>query len=186
MTRLICIKNPAIIISAPDELVSEVGGNCWQIGGPQPLTYPKHLWKKESQPSLPSNLDEAAEEFAESIWKEMRYELVYDNLTECFKAGAEWMAGQSFPRWRNIDEEKPKQGEACACIIVTIHGHIKFSNFEDGPWWWDSEAKYISTDNEKGCFIEWGYGEEETHICSYWMPWDELFAVLEKQFKEKQ
>lgn len=36
------------------------------------------------------DLEEAAETFAESIWKEMRYELVYDNLTECFKAGAEW------------------------------------------------------------------------------------------------
>lgn len=42
------------------------------------------------KPSLPSNLDEAAEEFAR----------FYDNGTcdgiaqECFKAGAEWMAGQ--------------------------------------------------------------------------------------------
>lgn len=40
------------------------------------------------------SLEEAAETFAESIWKEMRYELVYDNLTECFKAGAEWQARQ--------------------------------------------------------------------------------------------
>lgn len=46
--------------------------------------------KELSQPSLPSNLDEAAEKFAH----------FYDNGTcdgvaqECFKAGAEWMAGQ--------------------------------------------------------------------------------------------
>lgn len=40
------------------------------------------------------SLEEAAEKFAESIWKEMRYELVYDNLIECFIAGAEWQKEQ--------------------------------------------------------------------------------------------
>ena len=53
------------------------------------------------KPSIPSDVEEAAETFAESIWKEMRYELVYDNLTESFKAGAEWQA-------EKCDEETSK------------------------------------------------------------------------------
>lgn len=96
MTRLICIKNPAIIISAPDELVSEVGGNCWQVGGPQPVTYPKHLWEKENQPSLPSNLDEAANNYGRDI--RLGYPRVMDEtdkyICNAFKAGAEWYDNQ--------------------------------------------------------------------------------------------
>ena len=33
----------------------------------------------------------AAEQFADNIWNEMRCALVYDNLVECFEAGAKWM-----------------------------------------------------------------------------------------------
>lgn len=51
-----------------------------------------------SQPSLPSNLDEAAEQYADynsRRWHEDG-DVYYDHskILEAFKAGAEWMAGQ--------------------------------------------------------------------------------------------
>lgn len=56
-----------------------------------------------STPSLPSNLDEAAEEYAYNNWEDNDYHtgasegLPFDAIghtEKCFKAGAEWMAGQ--------------------------------------------------------------------------------------------
>ena len=53
--------------------------------------------------SLPSNLDEAAEEYAYNNWEDNDYHtgasegLPFDAIghtEKCFKAGAEWMAGQ--------------------------------------------------------------------------------------------
>ena len=109
---------------------------------------------------------------------------VKNDMEVAFRAGAEWMAGQGFPNWRDIEKTKPRQGEPCACVTVTYNGRIKYNNFENGPWYWSDKADFLS---EKGAFVgtnDWG--DKETHLCSYWMPWDELFAVLEKQLKEKQ
>jgi hypothetical protein len=47
MKRLVCVEKPEIYITAPDDMVNEVGGNCWQVNGPQPLTYPKGIWRLE-------------------------------------------------------------------------------------------------------------------------------------------
>ena len=131
-----------------------------------------------SQPSLPSDLDDAAEEYCS------------DNTTlgatcrACFRDGAEWMAGQAFPRWRHIGKEKPKQGECCACIIVTVDGRIKYSNFEDGPWYW-SENIDDELLGETEAFIGHNfYGDKEYHTCSYWMPWDEFMGALERMLKK--
>lgn len=54
--------------------------------------------KKYVQPSLPSNLDEAAEEYADynsQRWHEDG-DIYYDHskIMDAFKAGAKWMAGQ--------------------------------------------------------------------------------------------
>lgn len=50
MKRLVCKENPAIYIVAPEDMIAEVSGNCWQVNGPQPLTYPKCLWDIEDIP----------------------------------------------------------------------------------------------------------------------------------------
>lgn len=50
---------------------------------------------QQEQPSLPSNLDEAAEEQANSFGY-MKEDYEYKELIETFKAGAEWMAGQGY------------------------------------------------------------------------------------------
>ena len=46
-----------------------------------------------SRPPLPSNLDEASEEFATTSFKDGRHIIDADRMFG-FKAGAEWMAGQ--------------------------------------------------------------------------------------------
>ena len=45
-----------------------------------------------STPSIPSNLDEAAEKYSENILA--NNEDLQDAIEDAFKAGAEWMAGQ--------------------------------------------------------------------------------------------
>lgn len=47
-----------------------------------------------SQPSLPSNLDEAAEKWKEEHFRREYYQIPKDAMSRSFKAGAEWMAGQ--------------------------------------------------------------------------------------------
>ena len=91
MVKLVCKENPSIFIVAPDEFVSEVGGNCWQVGGPQPITYPKHIWEKTDYVSLPSNIYEAAEKYADTQNKNFLNPEIVKNI---FKAGAKWLAGQ--------------------------------------------------------------------------------------------
>ena len=63
-----------------------------------------------SEPSLPSDLDEAAEEFASNAW--LHGGVWHEAQRQTFKAGAEWMAGQGYTketqvyanRWTDIDE----------------------------------------------------------------------------------
>lgn len=78
--------------------------------------------------SLPSNLDEAAEKYAEDIW--LAGENWGDAARRTFKAGAEWMAGQG---WRSVDERLPKMDEevivlsdelGTALIYKISFGHI--------------------------------------------------------------
>jgi len=52
----------------------------------------QHLACIIEQPSLPSNLDEAAEKYSESILA--NNEDLQDAIEDAFIAGAEWMAGQ--------------------------------------------------------------------------------------------
>ena len=49
-----------------------------------------------SQPSPPSNLDEAAEQYSENILA--NNEDLQDAIEDAFKTGAEWMAGQGYTK----------------------------------------------------------------------------------------
>ena len=52
---------------------------------------------KNCKPSLPSNLDEAAEEIASDIaptHPDIGWDVCFEKIKEGIKAGAEWMAGQ--------------------------------------------------------------------------------------------
>ena len=74
MKRLVCKDNPAIYIVAPEDLIKEVGGNCWQVNGPQPLTYPKHIWRLEDMPDHEKKIKELEKQVSDAGW---RYE--YDH-----------------------------------------------------------------------------------------------------------
>ena len=91
MTKLINIANPEITIVAPNDLIREVGGNCWQLGGTQPRTFPKHLWRIEVEQE-PQGLDEAA---VEKSWNgacdnKLDPYSMGQAYCEGFKAGANW------------------------------------------------------------------------------------------------
>lgn len=117
MKRLVNIENPSIIITAPDKLINEVGGNCYQIGGSQPLTYAKNLWRLE-EINILKGIDEVAEELANEhgfikhpSFKPAKYsyQAVRDVFIEAAKAGAEWMAGQGVSI-QVTEDEKYQQG----------------------------------------------------------------------------
>ena len=82
------------------------GGHCWLDS--QRIEAIEMAISALSQPSLPSNLDEAADTFnredAARIWD-------YEGKTEgeiveaAFKAGAEWMAGQGETREVEVKED---------------------------------------------------------------------------------
>lgn len=69
MKRLVCKDNPSIYIVAPDENIHEVGGNCWQVTGPQPLTYPKSLWNIEEMPDQEKRVRELEKRVSEAGWQ---------------------------------------------------------------------------------------------------------------------
>ena len=48
----------------------------------------------DSKLDLPSNLDEAAENYAPDFSNDIPSKAAVDSMREAFKAGAEWMAGQ--------------------------------------------------------------------------------------------
>lgn len=70
---------------------------------------------QQERPSLPGNLDEAAEEYAYNNWEDNDYHtgasegLPFDAIghtEKCFKAGAEWMAGQMKLAQPEVDLEE--------------------------------------------------------------------------------
>lgn len=71
-----------------------------------------------SPPSLPSNLDEAAEEYEHNLGY---YECVNQWPSVAFKAGAEWMAGQGETHEAEIIESVPFGGTKWRrCIKVWL------------------------------------------------------------------
>lgn len=84
----------------------------------------------KEQPSLPSNLDKAAEEYAYNNWEDNDYHtgasegLPFDAIghaEKCFRAGAEWMAGQ----FQKIDGDlvdwySTGDGKDYCCGVKTI------------------------------------------------------------------
>lgn len=76
----------------------------------------------KEQPSLPSNLDEAAEEYAYNNWEDNDYHTgaseglpfnAIGHTEKCFKAGAEWMARQGVILNLSIDEFSCGAYNAC-------------------------------------------------------------------------
>lgn len=71
---------------------------------------------QQEQPSLPSDLDEAAWAYVKKKYGIGEPEKVFENeeIAEDFKAGAEWMAQQG---WISVDEKLPEMEEEV--IVLT-------------------------------------------------------------------
>ena len=68
-----------------------------------------------SQPSLPSNLDEAAEKNFETM-KVLEHENIFEEThNRIFKSGAEWMAGQGYTTEKTVNRT-PLNGPAGICL----------------------------------------------------------------------
>ena len=126
-----------------------------------------------TQPSLPSNLDKAAEEYAD----EHRFRIPYDGSNnfydkvdvkaslDGFKAGAEWMAGQGWIDDGRMPAEKKEESD-------TLQGHHEWTASEP-VLAWDSmygpridftrNGKWVS--EAKG-----GYTGQVCHGIVAWMP----------------
>lgn len=75
-----------------------------------------------SQPSIPSNLDEAAEEYSRRL---DYYHYTGDDPSIAFKAGAEWMAGQGVSmqitddtEWEEVDSFIHKKVDGGSIIQI--------------------------------------------------------------------
>ena len=69
MKRLVCKENPKIYIVAPDENILEVGGNCWRITGPQPMTYAKCFWSLEDMPDQEKEIEKLKKQVSDAGWQ---------------------------------------------------------------------------------------------------------------------
>jgi len=82
-----------------------------------------------SQPSLPSNIDEAAEEYGIDI--RLGYPRVMDEtdryIYNAFKAGAEWMARQGQTFAAHFDD-----GYGCAVASGVKLSFVLWNTYEDG------------------------------------------------------
>lgn len=69
MKRLICKENPSIYVVAPDDKIREVNGNCWQVMGPQPLSYAKCFWDLENMPDYEKKIKELEKRVSDAGWQ---------------------------------------------------------------------------------------------------------------------
>ena len=69
MKRLVCKENPKIYVVVPDEDIREVGGNCWQVIGPQPMTYVKCFWDLEDMPDRKTKKRKSEKKVSDAGWQ---------------------------------------------------------------------------------------------------------------------
>ena len=81
------------------------------------------LESEESKPSLPSDLDTAAEKYSENILA--NNEDLQDAIEDAFKAGAEWMAGQGQTFEAHVDN-------GCAIASGVKLPFVLWDTYEDG------------------------------------------------------
>ena len=109
MVKLFLIQNPEVVITVPDDYITGLVGDSWVVGGPYPMSLPRHLWELVDGYGTPHNLEEAAENYSDEMWDELggvgmvrdnEYDIWYPSaaVRTIFKAGARWMSeeGQVF------------------------------------------------------------------------------------------
>lgn len=124
-------------------------------------------------PSLPSDLDEAAEKWKEEHFRREYYQIPKDAMSRSFKAGAEWMAGQGWIDDGSMPPETKRESD-------TLQGHRE----------WTESEPVLAWDSLYGCRVDWtkngkwmseqmgGYTGQVCHGIIAWRPIPE--------YKEKQ
>lgn len=138
----------------------------------------------KEEPSLPSNLDEAAEEYGRKeyshaihFWDEglskNKPEVMKEDFVDAFKAGAEWMAGQGWIDDGSMPPETKQESD-------TLQGNRE----------WTESEPVLAWDSMYGCLVDWtrngkwmseqigGYTGQICHGIIAWRPIPE--------YKEKQ
>ena len=124
---------------------------------------------KYLEPSLPSNLNEAAMQFAKRTYSPFDdpYEVskAFENDFNCFKAGAEWMAGQEWIDDGSMPPETKQESD-------TLQGHKEWTESEPVLAWdsiyrcrvdWTRNGKWVS--EQTG-----GYTGQVCHGIIAWRP----------------
>lgn len=100
MKRLVCKSNPHVRVTAPDDMIVEVQGNCWMLVGS--MLFSKSLWQLENC-NVPEDLDVAAGTFA--IEEVCPKDNAYENAVKCFKAGAMWDRSQEITKEYQVNSD---------------------------------------------------------------------------------
>ncbi len=87
------------------------------------------------QPSIPSNLDEAAEEFSDGEWDGLHDNdgnalYTEDMIQYAFKAGVEWLAGQG---WKEVDNQNYPTPDKEKIYVVYTKEHYHLARVINHP-----------------------------------------------------
>lgn len=120
------------------------------------------------KPSLPSNLDEAAEEIASDIapkYPDIGWDECFEKIKDGIKAGAEWVTGQGWIDDGSMPPEMKQESD-------TLQGHRE----------WTESEPVLAWDSLYGCRVDWtrngkwmseqtgGYTGQVCHGIIAWRP----------------
>lgn len=136
----------------------------------------------ELQPSLSSNLDEAAEEYAYNNWEDNDYHtgasegLPFDAIghaEKCFKAGAEWMAGQGWIDDGSMPPETKYEED-------TMQGHREWTGSEPVLAWDSMYGPRVDV-TKNGKWMSEQRGGYTGQVCHGIIAWRPIPEYKEKQ-----
>ena len=125
----------------------------------------------EFKSSLPSDLDEAAEEFASNAW--LHGGVWHEAQRQTFKAGAEWMAGQGWIDNGSMPPEKKYEED-------TMQGHREWTESEP-VLAWDSMYGPRVDATKNGKWMSEQRGGYTGQICHGIIAWRPIPEYKEKQ-----
>lgn len=134
---------------------------------PEQLTQIVEFVIKNYRPSLPSDLDEAAFSYENDLWESGFKECGYSpqEVSDAFKAGAYWMAGQGWIDDGSMPPETKQESD-------TLQGHRE----------WTESEPVLAWDSMYGCRVDWtrngkwmseqrgGYAGQICHGIIAWRP----------------
>lgn len=134
------------------------------------------LENEESQPSIPSNLEEAADTYIRSVAYAAGHpgwDWTTQDIAEAFKAGAEWMAGQGWIDDGSMPPETKYEED-------TMQGHKEWTESEP-VLAWDSMYGPCVDVTKNGKWMSEQRGGYTGQICHGIIAWRPIPEYKEKQ-----